>query len=203
MEIVDLARVESALADGAAALAGAGIPYVLIGGAASSIRGRPRVSDDVDFLVSQADADRALDALAEAGFEPERTNPKWIYKATRDAITIDLMFWLAGDVYCDEELLAHATPERYGDAEVNVASAEDLIVIKLLAHDEQSSHHWHDALGLLALNEIDWEYLLARGRLSPRRLLSLLVYAESVDLAVSEDAIRRLFATLYGDAGAA
>ena len=187
--------------DGAAALESAEIPYVLIGGAASSIRGRPRVSDDVDFFVRQTDADRALDVLAESGFETERTNPLWIYKATRDGITIDLMFWLAGDVYFDDELVARATRERYGGGEVVVAAAEDLVVIKLLAHDEQSPHHWHDALSLLALNEIDWEYLLERGRLSPRRLLSLLVYAEAVDLVVSDDAIRRLFATVYGAGG--
>jgi predicted nucleotidyltransferase len=198
VETVDLERLARVLADGVRALEAASIPYVLIGGAASAIRGRPRLSDDVDIFVRHTDADRALDVLAEAGFETEKTNPKWIYKATRDEITIDLMFWLSGDVYCDDEVLAHATRERYGDAEVTVASAEDLIVVKVLAHDEQSAHHWHDALALLALNEIDWDYLLARGRRSPRRLLALLIYAESVDLVVSDDAIRSLFAQVYG-----
>jgi predicted nucleotidyltransferase len=200
MDTADLARLESVLLDGAGALEAADVPYVLIGGAASSIRGRPRISDDVDFLVRKADAERALDVLGAAGFETERTDPQWIYKAMRDRITIDLMFWLAGDMYCDDDVLAHATRERYGGGEVNVASAEDLIVIKLLAHDEPSPHHWHDALALLALSEIDWDYLLERGRLSPRRLLSLLIYAESVDLAVSEQAIRKLFDLLYGEA---
>ena len=199
METVDLQEIERVLADGAAALEAAEVPYVLIGGAASAIRGRPRVSDDVDFLVRQTDADRALEVLADAGFETERTNPQWIYKATRGAITIDLMFWLMGDFYCDDTMLEHATRERYGDAEVDVAAAEDLIVIKLLAHDEQSSRHWHDALALLGLNDIDWDYLLERGRHTPRRLLSLLLYAQSVDLVVSEDAIHRLYATLYPD----
>jgi predicted nucleotidyltransferase len=198
VETVDLERLARVLADGVRALEAASIPYVLIGGAASAIRGRPRLSDDVDIFVRHTDADRALDVLAEAGFETEKTNPKWIYKATRDEITIDLMFWLSGDVYCDDEVLAHATRERYGDAEVTVASAEDLIVVKVLAHDEQSAHHWYDALALLALNEIDWDYLLARGRRSPRRLLALLIYAESVDLVVSDDAIRSLFAQVYG-----
>jgi predicted nucleotidyltransferase len=198
VETVDLERLARVLADGVRALEAASIPYVLIGGAASAIRGRPRLSDDVDIFVRHTDADRALDVLAEAGFETEKTNPKWIYKATRDEITIDLMFWLSGDVYCDDEVLAHATRERYGDAEVTVASAEDLIVVKVLAHDEQSAHHWHDALALLALNEIDWDYLLARGRRSPRRLLALLIYAEAVDLVVSDDAIRSLFAQVYG-----
>jgi Nucleotidyl transferase of unknown function (DUF2204) len=200
MDTADLARLESVLLDGAAALEAADVPYVLIGGAASSIRGRPRISDDVDFLVRKGDVERALDVLGAACFETERTDPQWIYKAKRDRITIDLMFWLAGDMYCDDDVLVHATRERYGAGEVNVASAEDLIVIKLLAHDEPSAHHWHDALALLALGEIDWEYLLERGRLSPRRLLSLLVYAESVDLAVSEHAIRKLFDLLYGEA---
>jgi hypothetical protein len=198
VDTVDLAKLEAVLLDGAAALERAEIPYVLIGGAASSIRGRPRVSDDVDFFVRQPDAERALDLFADCGFETERTNPQWIYKARRDGITIDLMFWLVGDVYCDDDILARSTREPYGEGEVNVAAAEDLVVIKLVAHDEQSSHHWHDALALLAFNEIDWAYLLERGRRSPRRLLSLLVYAESVDLVVSEDAIKQLFETVYG-----
>jgi hypothetical protein len=117
-------------------------------------------------------------------------------------VTIDLMFWLMGDFYCDDTMLEHATRERYGDSDANVAAAEDLIVIKLLAHDEQSYRHWHDALALLGLNEIDWDYLLERGRVTPRRLLSLLLYAQSVDLVVSDDAIHRLYATLYPDSRA-
>ena len=199
METVDLAQIERVIADGAAALEAADVPYVLIGGAASAIRGRPRVSDDVDFLVKQTDADRALDALADAGFDTEKTNPQWIYKATRGDVTIDLMFWLMGDFYFDDTMLGRSTREHYGDAEVTVAAAEDLIVIKLLAHDEQSYRHWHDALALLGLNEIDWDYLLERGRVTPRRLLSLLLYAQSVDHVVSDDAIHRLYTTLYPD----
>lgn len=199
MASVDLQAIERVLADGVAALERAEVPYVLIGGAASAIRGRPRVSDDVDFLVRQLDAERALDALSVAGFGTEKTNPQWIFKATRGDVTIDLMFWLMGDLYCDDAMLEHATRDRYGETEVNVAAAEDLIVIKLLAHDEQSYRHWHDALALLGLNEIDWDYLLERGRVTPRRLLSLLLYAQSVDLVVSDDAIHRLYATLYPD----
>lgn len=203
MSSVDMQALERVLGDVVAALEAAEIPYVLIGGAASAIRGRPRVSDDLDILVKQTDADRALGILAEAGFETEKTNPQWIYKATRGDVTVDLMFWLAGDAYCDDEMLAHATREQYGDVRVNVAAAEDLIVVKLLAHDEQSSRHWHDALALLGLNEIDWDYLLERGRVTPRRLLSLLLYAQSVDLVVSDDAIHRLYATLYPDGASA
>ena len=50
------------------------IPYVLIGGQASALLGRPRCSSDVDLLVTPEDAPIALDALARAGFHTARIN---------------------------------------------------------------------------------------------------------------------------------
>ena len=44
---------------------------------------------------------------------------------------------------------------------------EDLVVLKALSHDEESPRHWHDALGVLASADLDWDYLLERARFGP------------------------------------
>jgi hypothetical protein len=50
-----------------------GTPYLLVGGIASAILGRPRISQDIDVFVRPGDADPALDRLARAGFETALT----------------------------------------------------------------------------------------------------------------------------------
>jgi hypothetical protein len=77
-------------------------------------------------------------------------------------------------------------------------AAEDLVVTKALAYSEDTPHYWFDALAALRDSEIDWEYLLARARNGPRRVLALLIYAQSVDLPVPEEPLRRLFELVYG-----
>ena len=193
--------VERVVAAAAAALEQAELPYVLIGGVASSIHGRPRATDDIDLLIDPRDADRALAALGAAGFDTEATDPHWIYKATKDGETVDVMFNIKGDVHVDEEMLTRARPTDFAGQEVRVASPEDVIVIKALAHDEPSFRHWHDALAIIAAQELDWEYLVRRARKGAHRILSLLVYAQSNDLIVPEEPIRALFESIYDGGG--
>jgi predicted nucleotidyltransferase len=195
---VENERVGQVVAEACDTLERTEIPYLLIGGLAASVHGRPRSTEDIDLLVTGADADRALDALAAAGFETERTNPHWIYKATRDGITVDVMFKVVGDIYLDEEMLERARPAPFGSSSVQVAAPEDLIVIKALAHDEPSFRHWHDALALIGAGGLDWDYLARRARRGPRRMLSLLLYAQSEDLLVPPSAIRALVDALGG-----
>jgi predicted nucleotidyltransferase len=183
--------------DAVEALESAEVDYVVIGGLASSFLGRPRTTRDIDFLVRADDALVALDALANAGFETEETNPSWIYKARRGDVTVDVIFWLKGDVYLDDEMLARAPEVAVGTRTVRVMPPEDLIVVKAVVHDEQAPRHWHDALSVLADQELDWDYLIRRARHGPRRMLALLLYAQSNDLIVPEDAIKRLYATIY------
>jgi len=65
-------------------------------------------------------------------------------------------------------------------------------VIKAIAHDEETPRHWFDALGILARGGIDWDYLVRRASRGPRRVLSLLLYALSMDLVVAPEAVRAL-----------
>jgi predicted nucleotidyltransferase len=192
-------RVACAAGEAIGALEEARIPYVLIGGLASSILGRPRSTEDVDFLVKKQDATRVLDTLAGVGFQTERTNPLWIFKAYKHGVVIDVIFWLMGDIALDEEMLARARHGELGGHPVSVASPEDLIVVKAIVADEQTPRHWHDALGIVADQELDWDYLAQRARHGIRRVLALLVYAQSNDLVVPEEAIRTLFEAAYGN----
>jgi predicted nucleotidyltransferase len=187
-----------ALADATSALERATLDYVLVGGLASSVRGRPRSTDDIDLLVRPDDARAVLGALAGAGFATDELDATWLFKATRDGVLIDVIFKISGDIYLDEELLARATREQMHGHEVTVVSAEDLVVIKAIAHNEAAFRHWHDALGILAVTpDLDWDYLVRRARFGARRVLSLLVYAQSNDLVVPEQPIRDLFAAVY------
>src|ERR687885_4135 len=190
--------VAAVLADAVAALERAEVPYVLVGGLASSLYGRPRTTRDVDVLVRKDDAKRALDALDTVGFATEETNPEWIFKAWRDDVTIDVIFWLKGDIYLDDEMLARSRLLELDGVVVNVVPPEDLVVIKAAVHDEQTPRHWHDALGVIADNELDGDYLARGARHSARRVLALLIYAQSNDLVVTDDVIRSVYESIYG-----
>ena len=63
--------------------------------------------------------------------------------------------------------------------------------------DEERPRHWHDAIGLLIREDLDWEYLVRRARHATRRVLALLLYATSNDIAIPERVIRELFAVAY------
>jgi predicted nucleotidyltransferase len=173
------------------------IDYLLIGGQASALLGRPRCSSDIDLLVTPEDANPALDALASAGFRTERINPHWLFKAFARDVLIDLLFKVRGDIYLDPEMLQRSTRRRFHGLPVRVVPVEDLIVMKAIVHDEETPRHWGDALAMLPGNEIDWEYLLRRARRAPRRLLSFLCYATSVDLPVPTHVLRRLARSVF------
>ena len=56
-----------------------------------------------------------------------------------------------------------------------------------------------DALGVVAAGGFDWDYLVRRADKGPRRVLSLLLYATSVDLVVPPSVIRRLHERAFTD----
>ena len=79
-------------------------------------------------------------------------------------------------------------------------AVEDLVVIKALFHRESTSRHWFDALALLSSCQVDWDYVLLRAkRRGARRMLSLLLYAQSIDIVVPERAVRELYRFIFED----
>jgi predicted nucleotidyltransferase len=174
------------------------VPYALIGGIASSGFGRPRWTHDIDVFVKPEDAGRALDALGDAGFRTERTDSRWIFKAFSQDVMVDIIFRSTGGFHFDREMLERAVRSEFQGHAVRLVPPEDLLIMKAVVHDEPSPRHWHDALGVLAGSELDWEYLERRALKAPRRVLSLLIYAHSLDLHVPTATVRRLFEKVYG-----
>lgn len=178
---------------------GAGITYVLMGGIGSATLGRPRWTHDIDLFVRPEDAGCVLDLLAQSGYETEKTFPHWLYKGYKDGVLVDVIFKSKGDIYLDEEMVRRAHLGNFQGRRVRVIPPEDLLIIKAAVHDEHMPRHWHDALGIISSCEMDWEYVMRRARQhGARRVLSLLVYAQSNDLLVPDWIIRRLAEAIYG-----
>lgn len=184
----------AALDDTVNALDAEGIPYLLMGGIASACMGRPRWTHDIDLFVKPTDARRILEVLEAKGFETEETFADWLFKASKHGQLIDIIFRSQGDIYVDDEMLARAQLRDFMGRHLRIIPPEDLLVIKALVHGEHMPRHWYDALALLAhCQELDWEYVLKRARKGVRRVLSLLLYAQSIDLVVPWRPIRELF----------
>jgi len=173
---------------------------------ASSLVGRPRWTHDIDFLVRPDDAKDVLEAFRGAGFTTEETDPVWIYKAFKHDVMVDVIFMVMGGIYLDDEMRAHSIEREYaipsgggrgGGLRLRIPSPEDQIVIKAIVHREETSRHWFDSLAILGRAQIDWNYLLHRGRVGARRLLALLIYAQSADILVPSWVIRRLYEEVY------
>lgn len=66
--------------------------------------------------------------------------------------------------------------------------------MKAVAAGEDTARYWYDALGILARSELDWSYLVARARQhGARRVLSLLLFASSIDLVVPAEPVQLLW----------
>ena len=195
---VDDGRFLTVLSEAIAALEAKEIPYLLMGGLSSATLGRPRGTNDIDLFVRPESARLTLDALDAAGFRTEETDPLWLYKGFKDDILVDVIFRSTGDIYLDEEMLAHARVVEIRGCAARVIPPEDLLIIKALAAAEHMPHHWHDALGVITGSDLDWDYLVSRARRhGPRRVLSLLLYAQSKDLGVPVKPVRALFDAIF------
>ncbi len=180
------------------ALQESGVPYALIGGIAASGLGRPRPTHDIDIFIRPDDAEAALAALAKHGFDTERTDPGWLYKGWKDGMMVDLIFKSHGDIYFDDEMSERTRMIRYHGRDIPAVSPEDLVIIKAAVHSENGPHHWHDALAVLSHANLDWDYLIKRARRATRRVLALLIYAQSNDIWIPNRVIFDLYNITFG-----
>jgi len=178
--LVTLKRVSSVLKQ-------AGIPFALAGGFAAYAHGGTSSDHDVDFLLSEQDADRALEALAEAGFTTERPPEDWLVKVYDDGRLVDLIHRPV-ERPVTEETLADTVMRPVNAVYLPVVSATLLMVHKLLTF---SQHYCDFAKGLpLARSlreQIDWVRVRKETAHSPyaEAFLVLLDRLGVVPLAVS------------------
>jgi predicted nucleotidyltransferase len=167
----------------AGALRDAGIPFALAGSVAVYARGGPDTNHDVDFMIKEADAERALMTLHQAGFRTERPPEGWLYKAFGpDDELIDLIFRPASGPV-DDELLDRAEELEVYAIRMPVLTVTDVLMTKLLAlkeHDVDLSPTLEIARSLR--EQIDWGELrrLTNGSPFAKAFLTL---AEALELA--------------------
>jgi predicted nucleotidyltransferase len=183
-----------------AAAQGTGEPFALIGELGSATVGRDRGTRDIDLFLRPASAPIVVDALRSAGFGVGVVDDHWLYKAHDQGIDVDVIFRATRDILFDDEMASRVTIATIDGRQVPVAPAEDLLVMKALATDEDTPRYWYDALAILARTDLDWSYLTMRARQhGARRILSLLLFATSVDLLVPRRAIDDLDDLIRGD----
>lgn len=164
---IELSELVDTMKRAAAALRDAGIPFMLGGGLAAWARGGPPTDHDVDFFVQEEDAQRALDALVEAGLRAERPPEEWLLKAYDGDVLVDLIFRPSGGAVGPAHFDRATELEVLGQR-LPVASVDDVLVTKLLALTEQEP----DFQAVLALaralrEQIDWQRVRAESSGSP------------------------------------
>jgi predicted nucleotidyltransferase len=174
-----------------------GFPYVVFGGIASSVWGRPRETHDIDFFIQPQHADGTLQAFKGAGFDTLVKDPQWLYKAAKDKALVDIIFRSQGGIYLDDEMVARAVMKEYKSQAVKLIPAEDLLVQKAVVYEEEVAHQWFDAVAIVSQPQLDWDYLVRRAVHGTKRVLSLLIYAQSNDQFVPNEVVRKLYDMAY------
>ena len=96
MTVESFGDVRAALKQVSALLRDAGVDYLLAGGLACWARGGPPTEHDVDLVLTEEDADKALVVLGDAELRIERPPEGWLYKAWVADVLVDLIFRPSG-----------------------------------------------------------------------------------------------------------
>ena len=141
------------------------IPFMLIGGQAVLLHGRPRLTDDVDATlgVGPDQLARVLEACAAIGLEPLPVDvPRFVAdtfvlptRHAASAMRVDLIF---STLPYEAEAIRRAIRVRIGGADVPFATAEDLVVHKLFAGRPRDLE---DVVGVIRRqgDAMDWAYV--------------------------------------------
>ena len=158
------AAIEDALKRAAAALRDADIPFLLGGSLASWARGGPETPHDLDLMIKPEDAERALEALVDAGMRPERPPEEWLVKAWDGDVLVDLIFGPKGLPMTDE-VIERGESITVLAMEMRVMALEDVLTTKLMALSEHALRYASLLQIARALREqVDWDAVRDRTR---------------------------------------
>jgi hypothetical protein len=161
------AAIERALKRSAAALRDAGVPFLLGGSLASWARGGPESNHDLDLMIKPEDAERALDALVQAGMRAEDPPEEWLLKAWDGDVLVDLIFGPEG-LEMTDEVIARGEQMPVLSMEMRVMALEDVLVTKMMALTEHTLRY--ESLLRIARSlreQVDWDEVRARTESSP------------------------------------
>src|SRR3954469_6558521 len=137
------------------------IEFALAGGQAAYAHGGPESGHDVDFLLREPDADRALHLLGDQGFRCERPPERWLYKVyDDDGAMIDLIFAPNNRPETVDDQLARAEELEVYAVALKVMSVTDVLATKLLALKEHELDYESVLEVTRSLRErVDWQLL--------------------------------------------
>src|SRR5690349_14738275 len=160
-------ELEDTLKKSAAALRGAGVPFLLGGSLASWARGGPETRHDLDLMIKPEDVERATAALADAGMRAEDPPEEWLVKAWDGDTLVDLIFCPKG-TRVDDDLIGRGEVMSVLGMEMRVMALEDVLVTKLMALSEHSLRYESLLPIARALREqVDWADVRGRTAESP------------------------------------
>ncbi|MBI4479192.1 MAG: nucleotidyltransferase [Acidobacteria bacterium] len=118
----------------------AGIPYMVVGGQAVLLYGEPRFTRDIDVTlgIGPERLDQVMSLVthngwhARAGVSPEFVSKSMVLPCEDPASGIRIDFIFSVSAY-EQEALRRARKVRRGQAEVCYASAEDVVIHKMVA----------------------------------------------------------------------
>ncbi|MBP6843797.1 MAG: nucleotidyl transferase AbiEii/AbiGii toxin family protein [Kofleriaceae bacterium] len=140
-------------------VARAGLRACLIGGHAVNTWIEPRFTSDIDLtvLADRPALERALEELAVHGYQVVQavgadapSGPDFLRLAAASGPPLDIQ---TAKTDYQRQLIARAVATREG---LPVATAEDLVILKLIAHRPKDVV---DLRGLVALPDLDWAYV--------------------------------------------
>lgn len=149
------------------ALREAEVPFMLGGSMAVWAYGGPEPTNDLDLMVREEDAERALQALEAAGMQVAHPPEEWLVKAWHEDVLIDLIHGPRGLPITDE-VLGRSRVRSLSALRVPVMALEDVLATKLRSLDEhQLDLAWLLQIARAVREQIDWEALRDRTGDSP------------------------------------
>lgn len=161
--------IELALSDACNLLESRQFPFAVIGGLCVLVHGEMRMTEGVDLVIA-AEPDEAvtlLDSLNESEFQPllgeeaaEFARQAYMLPLhhTPTGITVDVAI---GSMGFERQVIHRASTTEFGTLNVPVATAEDLILMKLVAGRARDLEDIENVV--LAQADLDWDYLATTG----------------------------------------
>lgn len=152
-------ELREALKQTATILHRADVEFALYGSYALWAHGATESDHDVDFMVTESDADRAAEVLRDAGLHVERPPEDWLFKVFIDGVSVDVIHRVVG-APVSRTLLRHSDVIPVLSVPMPVLWPTDVFVAKLNSMTE----HYCDFAPLVAAaravrERIDWRRL--------------------------------------------
>ena len=147
------------------------IPYIITGGIAVVVWGRPRFTADIDIVIELLP--QKLDALAKSLLEIDKEvyvdeqmmrlalEKKGEFNFIHPAAGLKVDFWIMKNDEFDKSRMRRRVKKKVAGVPINISSPEDLILVKLLWYKEtKSTRQLEDIESILTIQKkLDWKYL--------------------------------------------